>query len=65
MSKDFKRCPRCNTKTPINLNRCGGCGLNYEKFNSATNAEAKSAFRMGEKSRVLYSKNVPSDINKT
>lgn len=64
MSKEFKRCPRCNTKTYINLKRCGTCGLNYDKFNAATNAEAKSAFRMGEKSRVLYSKTVPSDISK-
>lgn len=64
MSKEFKRCPRCNTKTHINLRRCGSCGLNYDKFNSATNAEAKSAFRMNEKNRVLLSKTVPSDINK-
>lgn len=62
--KEFKRCPRCNTKTFINLTRCGNCGLNYNKFNSATNAEAKSAFRMGEKNRVLYTKTVPSDISK-
>ena len=34
MSKEFKRCPRCNTKTYINLKRCGGCGLNYDKFTS-------------------------------
>ena len=64
MSKEFKRCPRCNAKTYINLKRCGNCGLNYEKFNTATNAEAKSAFRMGEKSRVLYSKTIPSDVSK-
>ena len=62
--KEFKRCPRCNFKTPSNMARCGNCGLNFEKFNSATNEEAKSAFRMGEKERILYSKQVPSDINK-
>ena len=64
MSKEFKRCPRCNTKTPIQLKKCGACGLNYDKFSSATNAEAKSAFRMGEKGRVLHTKVVPSDISK-
>ena len=64
MSKEFKRCPRCNTKTPIQLKNCGGCGLNYDKFNSATNTEAKSAFRMGEKDRVIYTKTLPSDVNK-
>lgn len=47
------------------LNRCGACGLSFDKFNSATNGEAKSAFRMGEKERVLYTKQVPSDVNKT
>ncbi|MFQ6724485.1 MAG: hypothetical protein ACLRFE_04070 [Clostridia bacterium] len=64
MNKDFKRCPRCGFKTPSNMARCGNCLLNFEKFSNATTAEAKSAFRMGEKERVLYSRNVPSDINK-
>ena len=64
MSKDFKRCPRCNFKTPNDMGRCGNCGLNFIKFNDATNAEAKSAFRMGEKDRVLHSRQSPSDINK-
>lgn len=62
--KEFKRCPRCNHKCPINVARCGNCGLNYDKFYSATNLEAKSAFRMGEKERVLYTKHRPSDIEK-
>lgn len=64
MSKEFKRCPRCNFKTPNDLARCGDCGLNFIKFNDATNAEAKSAFRMGEKERVLHSRHIPSDVNK-
>ena len=62
--KEFKRCPRCNFKTLNSMARCGNCGLNFEKFNTATNAEAKSAFRMGEKERVLHTRKVPSDINK-
>ena len=64
MSKDYKRCPRCNYKTPTQFCRCGNCGLNYDKFSSATNAEAKSAFRMGEKERVLHTKQRPSDVSK-
>ena len=35
-----------------------------DKFNKATNAEAKSAFRMGEKERVLHTNHIPPDINK-
>lgn len=62
--KDFKRCPRCNFKTPNNMGRCGNCGLNFIKFEDATNAEAKSAFRMGEKERVLHTKQIPSDVSK-
>ena len=62
--KEFKRCPRCNFKTLKDMARCGNCGLNFQKFNTATVEEAKSAFRLGEKDRVLYTKQVPSDINK-
>ena len=64
MSKEFKKCPRCNSKVHVDFGRCGNCGLNFIKFNSATAEEAKSAFRMGEKERVLYTKQVPSDINR-
>ena len=64
MSKEFKKCPRCNYKTPINMPKCGNCGLNYSKFESATNSEAKSAFRMGEPERVLYTKQRPEDVGK-
>ena len=62
--KDFKRCPRCNAKTPIDFGRCGNCGLNYIKFETATNNEAKSALRMNEKERVIQTKRVPNDIKK-
>ena len=62
--KEFKRCPRCNFKTPKDIARCGNCGLNFIKFENATNSEAKTAFRLGEKERVLHSKKIPSDINK-
>lgn len=64
MSKEFKRCPRCNSKVHVDFGRCGNCGLNFIKFNSATASEAKSAFRMGEKERVIYTTKVPSDINR-
>lgn len=62
--KEFKRCPRCNFKMNIALRKCGNCGLNYDKFEKATNTEAKSAFRMGEKERVLHTRFCPSDISK-
>ena len=62
--KEFKKCPRCNNKVPTDFARCGNCGLNFMKFDSATNKEAKSAFRMGEKERILTTRHIPSDVNK-
>ena len=58
-----KHCPRCNTKTPIEMVVCPSCQLNYQKFESATNEEAKEAIREGEHDRVLMRKGRPSDVN--
>jgi len=60
-----KRCPRCNAKMPIELITCPGCQLNFQKFDSATNKEAKEAMKAGEKERVLMKKGRPSDIKFT
>ena len=65
MGKNYNKCPRCGNKTASNFPKCGVCGLNFKKFATATNSEAKSAIRMGERERVLYSTTPPYDINKT
>lgn len=59
-----KRCPRCNTKVPKEIVTCPGCRLNYQKFEKATNGEAKIAYKMGEGERVVMRKGVPTDVNK-
>lgn len=59
-----KRCPRCNNKMPIELVVCPSCQLNFQKFESATNKEAKEAIKQGEKERVLMRKGIPRDISK-
>ncbi|MBE5741622.1 MAG: TM2 domain-containing protein [Clostridiales bacterium] len=59
-----KRCPRCNTKVPYGTPVCPSCMLNYTKFDSATNAEAKNAIKAGEHDRVLMRKGCPSDVKK-
>ena len=59
-----KRCPRCNIKMPIGTPTCPSCMLNFSKFNSATNKEAKQAIREGEKDNVLMRKGCPSDVSK-
>ncbi|MBQ8615715.1 MAG: hypothetical protein IJ415_04040 [Clostridia bacterium] len=58
-----KRCPRCNTKMPVEIVSCPSCQLNFQKFETATNAEAKQAIREGEKDRVLMRKGRPSDVS--
>lgn len=58
-----KRCPRCNTKVPVEIVSCPSCQLNFQKFESATNKEAKEAIKQGEKDRVLLRKGRPSDVS--
>ncbi len=57
-----KRCPRCNHKMPIEIVVCPNCQLNFNKFESATNSEAKEAIRMGEGERVVMRKGRPIDV---
>lgn len=59
-----KRCPRCKTKMPNEMMICPSCQLNFNKFESATNAEAKTAMRKGEKDNVLMRKGLPSDVSR-
>jgi len=59
-----KRCPRCNSKMPNEMVICPGCQLNFNKFDSATNAEAKVAMRKGDKDNVLLRTGCPSDISR-
>ena len=65
MEKINKRCPRCETKMPISASVCPSCGLNYTKFNSATNKAGKVALKEGRKEDVIFRKGCPTDVNKT
>ena len=60
-----KHCPRCDYKMPKEAGICPSCRLNFEKFNSATNAQAKEALSQGETDRVILRKGVPSDVSRT
>lgn len=62
--KRFKRCPRCGFKTYNTFDVCGKCGLNYKKFDMATNYEGKDALKKGEKDRVIFTSKLPCDVNK-
>lgn len=59
-----KRCPRCDMKVPKAVVVCPKCQLNYNKFDSATNEEARKALASGDKDRVLMRKGCPNDIKK-
>lgn len=61
---DNKRCPRCQKKMPKELNMCPTCRLNFDKFNTATNAEAKQALQQGETHKVLMRTGFPADVKK-
>ncbi len=43
---------------------CPTCQLNYQKFDMATNYEAKIAKREGDNERVLLRRGYPSDVKK-
>ncbi len=59
-----KRCPRCNFKMPVEMAKCPRCELNFQKFNLATNAEAKNAYSEGDGDRVLLRKGCPQDVSR-
>lgn len=62
--KDMKRCPRCKEKLPQTSAVCPNCSLNFKKFATATNREAKNAISAGEYERVLNLKGIPMDVSK-
>ena len=59
-----KHCPRCNFKMPKEIAVCPNCQLKFQKFELATNKEAKEAFRQGESDRVIFRKGYPNDVKK-
>ncbi len=59
-----KKCPRCETKSPIAIVVCPNCQLNFQKFDMATNKEAKEAYRAGDRDQVLFRKGCPVDVSK-
>lgn len=65
MNKINKRCPRCDMKMPVQAKICPGCGLNYDKFDMATNRAGKLAVKEGRKDDIVMRKGCPADVNKT
>jgi len=49
---------------PVEIVTCPNCQLNFQKFENATNLEAKEALKSGEKERVLIRTGFPKDVSK-
>lgn len=62
--KQFKRCPRCDKKTPIFQDRCERCGLIFSRLSKATNKAAKKNIKNKEYNKVIMDKVLPRDIDK-
>lgn len=62
--KKYKKCPRCGKKMLVGEARCESCGLIFERLNKATNHAGKIALSKGERNKVIYVTNLPSDVNK-
>ena len=62
--RDFKRCPRCDHKTPIYQDRCDNCGLIFSRLSKATNSAAKKALKNKEYNKVICDKVLPRDVKK-
>lgn len=62
--KQFKRCPRCDKKTPIFQDRCEGCGLVFSRLSKATNSAAKKNIKNKEYNKVIMDKVLPRDVDK-
>lgn len=63
-TKLFKRCPRCNKKTPISQPVCERCGLIFSRMEKVSNLAGKEALEKGETNKVIYDKTLPKDVKK-
>lgn len=50
---------------PAQAKICPSCGLNYDKFDMATNRAGKVAIKEGRKDDIVMRKGCPNDVNKT
>ncbi|MGN1227365.1 MAG: hypothetical protein ACI4TX_01850, partial [Christensenellales bacterium] len=65
MSKnEYKRCPRCGSKTALASKTCAVCNLKFDRIENLSNKEAKKAIKNKEKEKVLYITQCPKDVNK-
>ncbi len=56
-------CPRCGYKMLEGTSECPDCGLDFSRFEIATNKEAKAKKRRGDRDYIINTKKLPSDVS--
>ncbi len=59
----MKKCPRCGLKMPEQALSCEDCGLKFERLNLATNKDAKQKKLRGDRSFIIKTSKLPSDVS--
>lgn len=62
--KKYKRCPRCDKKTPFYQDRCDRCSLVFSRLSKASNRAAKVAIKNKEYNKVIMDSVLPKDVHK-
>ena len=58
-----KTCPRCQLKVASSCEECPDCGLVFSRLNIATNKDAKTLKKRGEREYIVSTTTLPSDVN--
>lgn len=58
-----KTCPRCEIKLPESVEVCPDCGLVFARLDIATNKDAKRKKKRGDRSFILKTTKIPSDVS--
>ena len=61
--KAYKKCPRCGNRCLSAQDRCDECGLIFSRMKYASNKAAKEKIRHFDKDFVIYTNDLPSDVN--
>lgn len=61
----FKKCPRCKTKSFVNVSKCPDCGLIFERLNYVSNKSAKKNLLKGKRNEVIMVTDWPADAKKS
>ncbi len=63
-TRSTKKCPRCGEKCFAHQPRCDYCGLIFDRLKNVSNKAGKKAVLKGEKEKVVYLSEFPSDLKR-